>query len=372
MPQRASFQEFHIKAKQCFHIEDLKKTLSWRGFQGFLVSHITNVRYLTGFEGSSAWVLLTPIKNIFITDFRYKEEAEGFPYRHDDGWEVFIYKEDIVKAIRKLVESLRIRQLAIESTVTYDFYSSLLKTGIKVRPLRSVVERLRMVKDVEELDLIKESIKRAEAAFNSVLPYIRPGRREREIALRLEEFLKKAGCRRLPFDIIVASGPNSSKPHAKATERALSRGDLLIIDWGGEAGGYFSDMTRTLLLKGEGLSKKIEIYETVLGANKEALKGIAPGIKASNIDRIARGTIKKRGFGEYFGHGTGHGVGLDVHERPSISPRSRDILKEGMVFTIEPGIYIPGLGGVRIEDMVCVTSYGSLVLTGLTKELKII
>lgn len=290
----------------------------------------------------------------------------------DKNWEVFIYKEGLLMAIYKLLKDIKIKKIAVESSVTYEFYSSLLREGLNVIPLSSMVEDLRTIKDEEEIRLIRESIKRAEDAFNSVLPYIKPGVREIEIAWRLEEAMKRAGSRRLPFDIIVASGPNSSMPHAKASERRLSKGDLVIIDWGGEAGGYFSDMTRTLLINGGETSKKIEIYEAVLTANREAIRGIRPNIKAGKVDEIARKIIKKRGFGDYFGHGTGHGVGLDVHERPSISPSSKDKLKPGMVFTIEPGIYVPGFGGVRIEDMVCVNSDGSITLTGLSKELKII
>lgn len=290
----------------------------------------------------------------------------------DKNWEVFIYKEGLLMAIYKLLKDIKIKKIAVETTVTYEFYSSLLREGLNVIPLSSMVEDLRTIKDEEEIRLIRESIKRAEDAFNSVLPYIKPGVREIEIAWRLEDAMKRAGSRRLPFDIIVASGPNSSMPHAKASERRLSKGDLVIIDWGGEAGGYFSDMTRTLLINGGETSKKIEIYEAVLAANREAIRGIRPNIKAGKVDEIARKIIKKRGFGDYFGHGTGHGVGLDIHERPSISPSSKDKLKPGMVFTIEPGIYVPGFGGVRIEDMVCVTSDGSITLTSLSKELKII
>lgn len=328
------------------------------------------MRYLTGFEGSSAWVLLTPKKNIFITDFRYKEDAERL--LAEDIWELFIYKESLIKTIYQLCKKLNIKRLAVESSVSYEFYISLQRIGLTLTPLYSVVERMRSIKDEEEVRLIKEAIRRAEDAFMEVLYYIKPGQRERGIALRLEEVLKKGGCRNLPFDIIVASGPNSSMPHAKPTERKIMKGDLVIIDWGGEAEGYYCDMTRTVLINGGDISKKIEMYEAVLMANKEAIKGVSPEIRARKVDEIARKIIKKRGFGDYFGHGTGHGVGLQVHETPVISPKSKDRLKTGMVFTIEPGVYIPGFGGIRIEDMVYMTPKGSEVLTGLSKELKII
>jgi Xaa-Pro aminopeptidase len=372
MPQKIRRFFGNPESGRGLRLEKLRKSLSWRGFQAFLVSSLTNIRYLTGFEGSSGWVFLTPEKSFFITDFRYKEEVERLLSEDINGWEIIIYSDGVLNAISNLYRQLKIRHLAIESSVTYEFYISLSRCGLKIKPLSKVIESLRSIKDDEEVGLIAEAVRRAEVAFNRVLPYIGPGRRETEIALRLEYELKSTGCRRLPFDIIVSSGQHSSMPHAKTTERRLSPGDLVIIDWGGEAGGYFSDMTRTLLLSGGEISRKIEIYEAVLRANEEAIKALIPGIGAGKIDKIARDVIKKKGFGEYFGHSTGHGVGLEVHESPSISPRSKDKLKRGSVFTIEPGIYIPGIGGARIEDMVYIGEDGISLLTGLPKELKII
>ncbi len=287
-------------------------------------------------------------------------------------WDLFIYKGSIYETILGLTRELKIKRIAVESSVTYEFYSFLSRNGLEVIPLWSQIESLRLIKDEGEIGLIEKAVKRAEDAFNAILPYVRPGVSEIEVALKLENAIKRAGSKRLPFDIIVASGPNSSMPHAKTTQRRLSKGALVIIDWGAEAGGYFSDMTRTILLNGPDISKKIEIYETVLKANTEAIKNVVHNIMAKKIDEIARKIIKRKRLGEYFGHGTGHGVGLDVHEGPSLSPMSKDKLRPGMVFTIEPGIYIPGLGGVRIEDMVVITPDGSRVLTKISRELKII
>jgi Xaa-Pro aminopeptidase len=243
---------------------------------------------------------------------------------------------------------------------------------LSLNAFEGLIERLREIKDAIEINLIKEAVRRAETAFLKVKPYIRQGIRERAIALRFEEILKKNGCRHIPFDVIVASGPNSAMPHAKPTERKLNKSDLIIIDWGGEADGYFSDMTRTLLVKGDNVSKKREIYQIVLKANKRAILKILPGVKSKDIDFSAREVIKRTGYSEFFGHGTGHGVGLQIHELPRIAWNKREVIKKDMVFTIEPGIYIPGLGGVRIEDMVVVKPGGHEVLTTLPKEIEII
>ncbi len=236
---------------------------------------------------------------------------------------------------------------------------------------KGFIENLRKIKDFDEVNLIKEAVARAEKSFVDIKPYIREGIKEVALAFRLEERLKKRGCSRIPFEIIVASGQNSAMPHARPTEKKLKKGDLVIIDWGGEAGGYFSDMTRTLLIKGEKLEKKKEIYSIVLKANKKAIGQISPGVRSSEVDRCARDIINNAGYGEFFGHGTGHGIGLQVHELPRITRNVSETVKTNMVFTIEPGIYIPEIGGVRIEDMVLVGSDSYEVLTSLPKELEI-
>ncbi len=271
-----------------------------------------------------------------------------------------------VQTLRRLQRKTGIRTLGFESSVSYEFYRRL--RGLRaptLRPVKGLVERLRAVKDEAEIGLIKEAVRRAEAAFMDVLPHIKAGVSERAIALRLEERLKKMGSKRLPFDIIVASGPNSAMPHAGVTQRRLRPGDLVIVDWGGEAGGYCSDITRTLLLKGPGGAEKQRIYALVLAAQKKAIGAVRPGANSKEIDNTARDIIKKAGYGKCFGHGLGHGVGLDVHELPTVSAARRGRLRQGMVFTVEPGIYLPGVGGVRIEDMVVVGEKSGLRLTSL-------
>jgi Xaa-Pro aminopeptidase len=344
----------------------VKESLKRKKIDGFLVTDIHNVRYLTGFTGSSAFLLITKEEHIFITDFRYKEQAE----KEVHGWDFFIQREGMIRVIKNLSRKTGINSLGFESSVSYDVFAALSR-DINLEAVKSLVERLRQIKDIHEINSIREAIRRAESAFLEAKPYIRRGARERSLALRLEDRLKKKGCRNLPFDVIVASGPNSAMPHAKPTERKFTDGDLIIIDWGGESDGYFSDMTRTLLIdKGNNISQKKEIYQIVLEANKKATKLVAPGTESQQIDSSARNFIKKSGYGDFFEHGTGHGVGLQVHELPRITRKGRETLKQNMIFTIEPGIYVPGVGGVRIEDMVLVTVDGSEVLTALPKELE--
>jgi len=339
-----------------------------KGVDGLLVTDIHNVRYLSNFSGSSGFLFITRKENIFVTDFRYKGHSE----REVKEWDIVIEKGNRVKTIQCLTQKTGVTKLGIESSVTYEFFRRLSNRNLRLHDLEGLIEKLRETKYLNEINSIKEAVRRAEIAFIQVKPYIRQGTREKAIALRLEEKLKKNGCRNIPFNIIVASGANSAMPHAQPTEKKLNMGDLVIIDWGGEADGYFSDMTRTLLMGGDNISKKKKIYQLVLEANKRAISQILPGVKAKDIDSSARNVIKKSDYGKFFGHGTGHGVGLQIHESPRITWNKRCIIKENMVFTIEPGIYVPGLGGVRIEDMVVVRQDGYEVLTSLSKKLEII
>ena len=349
-------------------LQAITDALDSKGIDAMLITGLKNVRYLSGFTGSSACLLITSKKRLFFTDFRYREQAA----RETGGFEILIEKEERPKLVVEKARSLGVGVLGFETTVSYAFYRALLRRGFKTKAVTNLVEDVRRVKDWLELELIGSAIRRAEKAFLEVKPSVRKGVSERQVASMLEERLKKNGCGTLPFDIIVASGPNSSMPHAHPTDNKIRAGDLVVIDWGGEAGGYYSDMTRTLLVKGANISRKKEIYETVLLANREAIRSVRDGMNARLIDRTARDTIMRAGYDEYFGHGTGHGVGLDVHELPRISRLGRETVRAGMVFTVEPGIYLPGLGGVRIEDMVVVGVKGCRVLTSLPKELEII
>ncbi|MBI5847094.1 MAG: aminopeptidase P family protein [Nitrospirae bacterium] len=345
----------------------ITESLASKGISGMLISHIRNIRYLSGFTGSSACLLITKKERIFFTDSRYEEQSK----REVRGFDIVIESEERPKQILERAKAVGIKTLGFESTVSYAFYKSLLRKGFRVKSVTNLVEELRRIKSRLELKMISRAVERAEKAFLEVKPYIKPGFSERHLALRLEAGLKSQGCAVIPFDIIVAAGKNSAMPHARPTDNRIKQGDFIMFDWAGEAGGYFSDMTRTFLLRGgKDLSRKIEVYNTVLSANQRAITSVGEGVIARTVDKTARDVIKKAGYGDFFGHGTGHGVGLDVHELPRVSRFGRETIRAGMVFTIEPGIYLPGFGGVRIEDMVHVEKHGCTTLTTLPKRLE--
>jgi Xaa-Pro aminopeptidase len=227
-----------------------------------------------------------------------------------------------------------------------------------------------MVKSEEEVAKLLSAVRRAERAFRSVRKRVVAGRSEREIALAMEGVMRRLGASRVAFDLIVASGPRSAMPHGLASEKKIQTGDLVVIDFGAECDGYFSDMTRTLYAGKRLTGTKRRIFEVVRAAQEAAILRVKPGRTFGEIDKAAREVIGKAGFGAYFGHGTGHGIGLEVHERPYVAPKNQVLVEEGMVFTIEPGIYIPGVGGVRIEDMVLATADGCQVLTRLPRDWK--
>ena len=349
-------------------MEEIRERLSARRLKAFLVSDLKNIRYLTGFRGSSALLLVTGGDAFFFTDFRYREQAR----REVKGCEIVVPAGALLRHVRKTLKGLGIRSVGFEFSAPYGLYHGL-KGDFALRAVRGMVEDLRVRKGREELRLIRKAVRRAEEAFSEIRPGIRAGVTERAVALTLEESLRRKGCSRIPFDIIVASGENAALPHASPSDKRLEPGDLVVIDWGGEADGYFSDMTRTLLVRGgTDTERKVEMYNTVLKANRSAIRTAGAGVRAADVDRAARDLIGRAGYGDFFGHGTGHGVGLDIHESPRISLISKDILGEGMVFTIEPGVYIPGKGGVRIEDMVHIGEKGPRLLTRLPKRLDIV
>ncbi len=347
----------------------LRKKLSELKIDGIVISDPVNVKYMTGFQGSLGYIILTGKHSLFITDFRYQEQAA-----HEvKGYKIVIERSERSEEIKDLCNAYKIRNLGFEeNNITYGAYRKLLKRKIKLSPLNNIVESLRVVKTEEEIAYIKTAVKRAESAFRKLQPYMKTGVTELKLARRLEDLLRKEGCKTLPFEVIVASGPMSALPHAQPTNRKIKKGDLLVIDWGGECKGYYSDMTRTMIFKDRDVSKQKELYYNVLAAQEKAIRTVRSGIKSSKIDDAARGYIKQKGYDEFFGHGTGHGVGLLVHEKPVISWRNKEIIKENMIFTVEPGIYLPGFGGVRIEDMVVAGKMKAEVLTSLPKKLKII
>lgn len=350
------------------NLENIQKLLKKKKIDAFLVTNLRNLRYLTGFTGSSGFALITKDRGLFFTDFRYREQAE----KEVKKCEIIIEKSKRTNTISKMAKKLGINKLGFETTISYSFFDMLDKKIIEMLPVKNLMERFRKLKNEDEMDNLKKAIQRAEDAFLKIKPYIKIGVRESELALRLEYQIKKEGCKSIPFDIIVASGKNSSMPHAKPSDKKIKDGDFVIIDWGAECNGYFSDMTRTFLMYGNDISEKRRIYEIVNTARDKAIITAQEGVKAKEIDAAARNIIKKEGYARFFGHGTGHGVGLDVHESPSISQVSNEIISESMVFTIEPGIYITDIGGVRIEDMVTIKEGSAVVLTTLPREIEIV
>ena len=333
----------------------------------FLITNLKNIRYLTGFTGTFGVALLTKNGCFLLVDFRYVEQA-----KKEVKAEIIEFKNSWIETLKDIIFKEKIKRLSFETSLSYEIFSQLLNIKeVTLIPQSHLVENIRKIKEDIEIEYIKKSITIAENAFLKIKPNIKEGISERKIAILLENEIKKQGSRELPFSVIVASGPNSSIPHWRNSNRLLKKGDFVIIDWGAEYKGYYSDMTRTFII-GRASEKQIEIYEIVNKARAEAIKSISKGIEAKKIDAGARNLIKQSGYYENFGHATGHGVGMDVHELPKINMKSEEIIKSGMVFTIEPGIYIEGFGGIRIEDMVAVRDNSVELLTTLSTELEII
>jgi Xaa-Pro aminopeptidase len=346
-------------------IQRLRKIMRRRSMGLLLVSQRENVRYLSGFTGSAGVVLVSSDAVVLITDFRYKLQAE----RQVRGARVRIQKKDIVETVRETAEGLRLSHLCVDgSSLTMERAQQLRKKGLRIRTVTDPVAELRQRKDGTELNSIKLAVRRAEHAFRTLVRSIRPGFTERQIGLKLEYLMRDLGARRSAFDIIVASGPNGAMPHATLSERKLRKGDLVTIDFGAESDGYFCDITRTLCI-GPPSPRQREIHALVLHAQEAAIRAIRPGTLCKAVDAAARDLIAAAGHGEHFGHATGHGVGLAVHEGPSLSSLSKAKLESGMVVTVEPGVYVPRWGGVRIEDMVFVGEEGGRLLTTLPREL---
>ncbi|MEN2985702.1 MAG: Xaa-Pro peptidase family protein [Thermodesulfovibrionaceae bacterium] len=334
---------------------------------GFLITNIKNIRYITGFTGSFAVAVITEKDCYLLVDFRYLQQA-----KMQTRAEIVYFKNSWIERLKDLLSELKIKKLSFETSCSFEIYQKLKETlDIELIPQNYKIEKLRAIKEDKEIENIKQAIKKAETAFLNIKHLIKEGVTEKAIAKALEEEMKNFGSETLPFSVIVASGKNSSMPHWRSSDKTLNSGDFVIIDWGAEHNGYFSDMTRTFII-GNATEKQIEIYSIVNKARVSAIEHCKAGAIAKEIDAIARDLIKNSDYGEKFGHGLGHGVGLDVHELPKINHYSEEIITEGMVFTIEPGIYIEEFGGVRIEDMVLINKGAAVVLTTLPRDLEIL
>ncbi len=363
MPQngRLEIKNINIAAER---LGNALSALKAKGLEGLILSDIKNVRYIFGFTGSSAYALISEQGSFFLTDQRYatqlKSEVRGFT-------KTIVYKKAL-DAITGLAAGLKIKRLGFEGAhLSFDSYKKIKDAvkGITLVAASGTVEGLRARKDKGELNLIQKAIEIAEAGFGEIEQCIAKGVLERDAALKMEFAMRRAGAEDEAFETIVASGQRGALPHGSATGKRIKKGELVVVDAGARFSGYNSDMTRTYCC-GKADREQRKVYNAVLSAQQRAIEKIRSGIDAKEIDRAARDCIKKAGYGKYFCHGTGHGVGLDVHERPSIGPESKDVLQDNMVITVEPGVYIPGWGGVRIEDMVLVKGDGCEVLTKST------
>lgn len=336
-----------------------------------IITQEKNQRYFSGFTGSDSVLLIHPDANYLITDFRYIEQAK---IQCPDFQIIDASGPKRAPFIKETCISLGVEQIWFEEdTVNYREFTSLTESlhPLKLIPDNSVPTKLRILKTENEVNNIRKAASLADEGFLHIQKYIRSGITEKEIALELEFFLRKNGSEGLAFPIIAGSGKNGALPHAEPSDKKLVEGEFLTLDFGCIIGGYCSDMTRTVAL-GEPSKQLREIYQITLEAHEKALKVLAPGITGIYADKQARDHIHSKGYGDYFGHGLGHGVGLNVHEAPSLSPRGETILEPWMIVTVEPGIYIPDVGGVRIEDLVVITENGYDDLVSSRKELIIL
>jgi len=350
----------------------LRDRLGADRLDAFVVSDPVNVAYVTGFEGvfdteDAHAAVITADTTVLYTDSRYSEAA--MRAAQGSGWEVRVPRENLYITLSAELASSGIETIALESSVPqgrFRFVSEQFSGNVEA--VDQWVEEVRQVKNADEILRVEAAQALTDRAFDHILGLVRVGASEWEIALELEVFMRKEGSEGVAFSPIVASGPNSALPHAKVTRRRMQAGDFVKMDFGARIDGYCADMTRTVVL-GSPSDEQRAIYSAVLAANLAGIEAVRPGLPGNKIDAVARDVIVAAGFGERFGHGLGHGVGMEVHELPSVGPRGTKSVLEGSVITIEPGVYVPGLGGVRIEDLVVVESHGARVLTTSPKDL---
>ena len=351
----------------------LDKVTEITGTEGFLITDPYNLRYLTGFRGGEGIALYSGGKGVLYVDSRYTEAAIRETEESGKGFSVkeFNREHPLKELIIEKLNEDDVKNLGFEDRVMtcsdFIIWKERLE-GRSLKPLEEHLTELRRIKKPEELELLKKAESIGDQALAAVIPLLRPGMTELEVAAELEYQMKKAGAEGLSFDTIAASGIHSAMPHAIPSEKKLEKGDFLTMDFGCRYRGYCSDMTRTVVI-GNASEEQKKVYNTVLQAHLKAMEELKPGMRCCDVDRIARDYIQDAGYGAYFGHGLGHSVGLYIHESPALNTRDETILEPGMIETIEPGIYIPGFGGVRIEDMGVVTETGYESFAGSPKEL---
>jgi Xaa-Pro aminopeptidase len=347
-----------------WRIRNIYLKLSEKSLQGLIISLPANISYLTKYTSRDSYLLVSKRENVYFTDSRYTEEAKDFL---NGIARIKKINGSVFKAIAQACQSLRLKRIGFEERylpfAEYKKIQKELNESAKLVPTYGLVEGLRQIKDSEELKKIKKAIQIAREALKFIQNFIRPGRKEIEVAAELERFVRYHGARSSAFDIIVASGPNSGFPHHLTSQRKIRDNEPVLIDIGTDYLGYKSDLTR-VFFSGKINSLVRGIYDIVLKAQEKAISQIKPAVGIGEIDAAARQYITRKGYGGFFGHNLGHGIGLEVHEEPHISAKAQDKLMPGMVFTVEPGIYLPHKFGIRIEDIVLVTPRGCEILSG--------
>ena len=349
----------------------LREHLATTRFDALLISHLPNVRYLCGFTGSAGLLLVEESGSVFFTDVRYDTQA----HEEVKSAKVVIARKALLPALGDFLTARRKRArgwtIGIESehfTIAEKNRLAKVKpSGIILKDAPSIVERVRMVKDADELEKIRAAVKLGAKLFDRALEVLRPGVKEVEVAAEMEHAARRAGADEMSFSTIIASGARSALPHGRASEQAVPKGAFVVCDFGVILSGYCSDQTRTVWV-GTVPDDARRAYEAVKEAQQAAVDAVRPGIAVGDVDAAARKVLRKAGLGRYFTHSTGHGVGLEIHEIPRVADGQKEILQPGMVITIEPGVYFPGKWGIRIEDMVAVTAGGCEVLTPTSKD----
>lgn len=349
-------------------LAQLRKRFETLGIDGMLITNAYNRRYLTGFTGTFGIVLISKDEAKFVTDFRYMEQAA----KQVKGYEI-VENRDTLGEVAKQLSKMKITKLGFEQdNVSFRQFNELNNAvEIECVPVSGLTERLRMVKTNEEIEKIKTAVAISDQAFNKILDFVRPGVNEMDINNQLEAYMRQEGAKSSSFDAIIASGFRSALPHGTATNKVVNKGDMLTLDFGAYYEGYCSDMTRTISV-GEPKEKLKEIYDIVLEALNKGIQEIKNNVSCKQVDEVVRDFITSKGYEKNFGHGTGHGIGLEIHEAPNFSQKSDEHIETGMVMTVEPGIYLKGIGGVRIEDDVLVTEDGYDILTQSPKDLIIV
>ncbi len=334
-----------------------------------LISNPENRRYLSGFTGSAGYLIISKHNAVLATDFRYIEQASSqTDFRIEKMTSDGTWFSNTIS--NESIERLGFESDDITVSILSNFEKEIEKMNSSIKPTlvptSGIVNRLRAVKDKEELDLIKKAVEISDRAFDTVEPSICPGNTEKQVAWELEKAMREFGADAISFDIIVGSGPNGARPHHRAGNRQIKEGDPIVIDMGASYEGYCSDLSRTIFV-GEPDDKFRSIYNTVLKAQLFAEENVKVGMTGEQVDDLAREIIADSGNAAHFGHSLGHGIGLAVHEFPTVGPRGNDQIENGMIFTIEPGIYLPGWGGVRIEDMVIMENGSAQILSKANK-----